>query len=106
MKKIIATAGSLLLIAATCLPVAAAFPRHSYRAPKIRSYTPKAYKAPKLGPVYHRGYLNKSGSYVLPHMQTAPNRTKVDNWSSKPNINPYNGKAGMKDPYVAPSYGH
>lgn len=80
--------------------------RNSYRAPRLHTYTPKTYKAPKLGPVYHRGYVNKSGRYVLPHMQTAPNRTRVDNWTSRPNVNPYNGKVGTKDPYAAPERGH
>ena len=27
------------------------------------------------------------------------NSTKADNWSSKPNVNPYTGKAGTVDPY-------
>jgi len=90
-----------LLLAATLLPLAAiALPRNPYSTPKVRSYTPKAYKAPKLGPSYHRGYVNKSGTYVMPYYQTAPNRTKVDNWTSKPNVNPYTGKPGTKDPYA------
>ena len=88
---------TMLLLAAACLPlIAAAFPR-GYRAPSVRSYTPKAYKSATS---YHRGYVTKSGTYVAPHVQTAPNRTKVDNWSSKPNVNPYTGKEGTKDPFA------
>lgn len=46
-----------------------------------------------------RGYTKKSGTYVAPHQRTAPNKTKMDNYSTKGNTNPYTGKAGTKDPY-------
>jgi hypothetical protein len=46
-----------------------------------------------------RGYTRRDGTYVAPHMQTNPNSTKTDNWSSKPNVNPYTDKAGTIDPY-------
>ena len=45
-----------------------------------------------------RGYTKKDGTYVAPHKATNPNRTERDNWSSKPNINPYTGKPGAKEP--------
>lgn len=48
---------------------------------------------------YKRAYVTKAGTYVAPHYQTAPNRTKVDNYSSKGNVNPYTGKKGTVDPY-------
>ena len=64
----------------------------------------KPYKAPKASsygaPVHHNGYVKKDGTYVAPHYQTAPDSTKVNNWSSKPNVNPYTGKEGTKDPYA------
>ena len=47
-----------------------------------------------------RGYVTSDGDYVEPHYQTNPNSTKVDNWSSTPNVNPYTGKAGTIDPYA------
>lgn len=46
-----------------------------------------------------KGYTKKSGTYVAPHKRTAPNKTKMDNYSTKGNTNPYTGKAGTKDPY-------
>lgn len=50
---------------------------------------------------YVRGYVKPStGTHVPPSFRTAPNRTKLDNWSSKPNVNPYTGKPGTKDPYA------
>lgn len=45
-----------------------------------------------------RGHVRKDGGYVAPHRATNPNNTQRDNWSSKPNVNPYTGKPGEKDP--------
>jgi hypothetical protein len=44
------------------------------------------------------GYVKKDGTYVQPHQQTNPNQSQRDNWSSKPNVNPYTGKPGTKEP--------
>jgi hypothetical protein len=46
-----------------------------------------------------RGYTRKDGTYVPPHNRTAPNSTKLDNWSTKGNVNPYTGEPGTVDPY-------
>lgn len=46
-----------------------------------------------------RGYIKKDGTYVAPHVRTTPNSSKLDNWSTKGNTNPYTGKEGKKDPY-------
>ncbi len=45
-----------------------------------------------------RGYTKKDGTYVSPHKRTTPNQTQRDNWTSKPNKNPYTGKDGTKEP--------
>ena len=45
-----------------------------------------------------QGHVTRNGTYVQPHQQTNPNADKRDNWSSKPNINPYTGKRGTKQP--------
>lgn len=47
------------------------------------------------------GYVKKDGTYVAPHYKTAPNDTKLDNYSTKGNYNPYTGKEGAVDPYKA-----
>jgi hypothetical protein len=44
-----------------------------------------------------KGYTKKDGTYVAPHRQTNSNSTQRDNWSSKPNVNPYTGKKGTKE---------
>ena len=47
------------------------------------------------------GYVKSDGTYVPPHVKTTPNSSKLDNWSTKGNVNPYTGKEGTKDPYWA-----
>ncbi len=47
-----------------------------------------------------RGYYKPStGTYVMPHYKTTPNRTKLDNFSTKGNYNPYTGKSGTVNPH-------
>ncbi|MFA4844487.1 MAG: hypothetical protein WC632_06030 [Candidatus Margulisiibacteriota bacterium] len=45
------------------------------------------------------GHIKKSGTYIAPHYKTFPNRTKIDNWPTKGNVNPYTGKKGAKRIY-------
>ena len=49
--------------------------------------------------VQRDGYVTKNGTYVAPSIATSPNTTKLDNYSTKGNVNPYTGKAGTVDPY-------
>jgi hypothetical protein len=44
-----------------------------------------------------KGHVKKDGTYVQPHHATNPNHTQRDNWSTKPNVNPYTGKTGTKE---------
>jgi len=50
----------------------------------------------KGGPVTVRPYTKKDGTHVEGHHRSAPDGSKVNNWSSKGNINPYTGKPGSK----------
>lgn len=43
-----------------------------------------------------RGYYKKNGSYVQPHYRSNPDGLKYNNWSTKGNTNPYNGKYGWR----------
>jgi hypothetical protein len=48
--------------------------------------------------VHVRGYTRKmTGAYVVPHYRSHPDRTKINNWSTKGNINPFTGKKGTKN---------
>jgi hypothetical protein len=60
------------------------------------------FAAPSVAAESHRvkGYVTKSGTYVAPTRATNPNRTKVDNYSSKANVNPYSRRKANIDPYA------
>ena len=53
--------------------------------------------------VYVQPHVTRDGTYVEGHYRTAPNSTKLDNYSSQGNVNPYTGQAGRVDPYAQPS---
>jgi hypothetical protein len=50
-------------------------------------------------PVHVRSYSRHNGQYVGPHFRTAPNHSKLDNWSTRGNVNPYTGRIGTKAPF-------
>lgn len=62
-----------------------------------------AASAPALAQQRVDGYTRQNGTYVDPYMRSSPNNTQTDNWSVKPNVNPYTGQAGTHNPQ--PSYG-
>ncbi len=49
--------------------------------------------------VHVRGHTSKSGTYTMPHMRTSPDHSRMNNWSTKGNVNPYTGKPGTKNAY-------
>ncbi len=51
---------------------------------------------PALAAKSVRGYVTKSGRYVAPYVRSKANGAKLDNFSSKGNVNPYTGKKGSK----------
>ena len=68
------------------------------------SITVLAVASPALAQTAHpvRGYVRQDGTYVAPHYQTNPNGTRLDNYSTRGNVNPYTGKPGTVDPYAPP----
>ena len=44
-------------------------------------------------------YKPSTGTYVMPSYRTSPNKTKLDNYSTKGNYNLYSGKKGTKSYY-------
>ncbi len=52
---------------------------------------------------YVNGYTKQDGTYVAPHYQANPNATRVDNYSTVGNVNPYTGVSGTK-PLVPNQY--
>lgn len=45
-----------------------------------------------------RGHITKSGHYVAQHRRTTPDKTQKNNYSTKGNVNPSNGKHGKRAP--------
>jgi len=45
-----------------------------------------------------KSYTRKDGTVVPSHYRTSPNYTNRDNFSTKGNVNPYNGKIGTVNP--------
>lgn len=45
-----------------------------------------------------KGYTKKDGTYVAPHQRSSPDGSKLNNYSTKGNVNPYTGKAGTVNP--------
>lgn len=52
--------------------------------------------------VYVKPHVTKDGTFVQGHERTSPNSTKMDNYSTQGNVNPYNGQAGTVNPYTPP----
>lgn len=48
---------------------------------------------------YTNGYVRKDGTYVQGHYSTNANGTRLDNYSTKGNLNPYTGQVGTVSPY-------
>lgn len=46
-----------------------------------------------------RSYTKKNGTHIQSYRRSSPNRTKLDNYSTKGNYNPYTGKKGYASPY-------
>ena len=45
------------------------------------------------------GCVKKSGVYVAPHYRTNQDNSRLNNYSTKGNYNPYTGKQGTVNPY-------
>lgn len=43
-----------------------------------------------------RGYTKQNGTSVAPSHRSTPDSSKTNNWSTKPNMNPYTGKTGTR----------
>lgn len=46
------------------------------------------------------GYYKSDGTYVNGHFKSSSNDTKLDNYSTKGNYNPFTGNTGNKNPYT------
>lgn len=58
-----------------------------------------------LADQYVRGYYRQNGTYVNGYHRSSPNSTRLDNYSTRGNVNPYTGQRGTRSPYGS-SYGN
>lgn len=56
------------------------------------------YISPRASDSRTSGYTRRNGTYVHSYMHSAPDGTKLNNFSTKGNVNPYTDKVGSKDP--------
>ena len=49
--------------------------------------------------VYVKPHITKNGTFVSGHYRSKPNKTKLDNYSTKGNFNPYTFKDGTASSY-------
>lgn len=52
---------------------------------------------------YVRGYTKSDGTYVAPHYRSSPDSTRLNNYSTRGNVNPYTGEIGTRNPYSSSS---
>jgi uncharacterized protein YxeA len=76
MKKILYTLFTLVLLVSFSTNIAEA------RTIKVKSY-----------------YKPSTGKYVNTYYKTSPNKTKLDNYSTKYNYNPFTSKKGYVNPF-------
>lgn len=50
------------------------------------------------GDVSVHGYYRRNGTYVQPYHRSAPDHSYNNNWSTSPNVNPYTGQEGTRQP--------
>lgn len=54
--------------------------------------------AQRSGDVHVNGYYRRDGTYVQPHMRSAPDGNPYNNYSYPGNVNPYTGKVAPGNP--------
>ena len=51
--------------------------------------------------VYVQPHVRNDGTYVQGHMRSTPDSSRLNNYSTEGNYNPYTGQAGTQNPYPA-----
>lgn len=71
---------------------------HSYSSSRSSGSTHQGSGYVNPSSHYTRGYFRRDGTYVQGYHATNPNGTKLDNYSTRGNVNPWTGKPGTKSP--------
>lgn len=91
MKPCILTVSALVAVSVLSLPGFAHAQSKSRRSSSSSRSSRSSY-----GDTYVSGYIKKDGTYVQGHYRSKPNGNFYDNYSTKPNYNPYTGETGRK----------
>jgi len=51
-----------------------------------------------MADTYVDGYFKQDGTYVAPHVRSAPDNSYNNNYNTQGNYNPYNGRQGTERP--------
>ncbi len=54
----------------------------------------------EAGTTYVQPYVRSDGTYVQPHFRTTPDSSRLNNWSTRGNVNPFTGRPGTVDPFA------
>lgn len=64
-----------------------------------------SFAATAFAQTYVKPHVRKDGTYVEGHYRSSPDSSRLNNYSTQGNYNPYNGQTGTVDPYKAqPNY--
>ena len=62
----------------------------------VRASSPGTGTGSKSASTHVRSYTKKDGTHVEAHRRSTPDKSFENNWSTKPNSNPYTGKSGTR----------
>lgn len=79
-----------------CLALVVSGAAEARKTSGSRSSSPGYGTGSKSSSTSVRGYTKKNGTYVAPSRRSTPDSTTRNNWSTKPNTNPYTGKQGTR----------
>lgn len=68
----------------------------SYSIPSYRYSSPEPGTGSNSSSHGVRGHIKRDGTYVAPYRRTDSNRKFEDNYSTKPNANPWTGETGTR----------
>ena len=75
------------------------YSENSYGCAKQGITARREIQYPTREDVHVGGYFRSSGTYVESYHRTAPDYTRLNNYSTRGNINPYTGKRGTRSPF-------
>ena len=92
MKSIVFSLIAMVAFSVTVPSISNAKGKNNGYSSSSYSYSPGT--GSKSSSTYVNGYTRKDGTQVGGHYRSTPDNSFNNNWTTKPNINPYTGKEG------------